>query len=97
MPHRDKCIVRQGYFPETAVDTEEQFAFVSIDVDLYQPIYEGLKFFYPRLVKGGYLFVHDYNHQKFQGAAAAVRRFSDEFAATYLPIPDTAGSAVFIK
>ena len=24
-------------------------------------IYEGLKYFYPRLSLGGYIFVHDYN------------------------------------
>jgi len=97
MPFREQCVVHQGFFPETADGIEETFAFVSIDVDLYQPIIEGLKFFFPQLAKGGCLFVHDYNHQKFQGAASAVKEFADEYGVTYLPIPDTAGSVVFVK
>ena len=50
MKFGDNCIVKRGVFPESAEGcTEERFAFVSIDADLYNPIYEGLNFFYPRL------------------------------------------------
>ena len=56
MAHPDNCIVKQGFFPETATDVEDTFCFVSIDTDLYEPIYQGLKFFYPKLEKGGYIF-----------------------------------------
>lgn len=97
MPCREQCVIHQGFFPETVEGFEETFAFVSIDVDLYQPILEGLRYFFPRLTKGGCIFVHDYNHQKFQGAASAVRQFAAESDVTYLPIPDTAGSVAFVK
>lgn len=97
MPHRERCIIKQGFFPETAAGVNDTFAFVSIDFDLYQPILEGLRFFYPLLAPGGYLFVHDYNHQKFRGAKAAVQQFQKETGIGYLPIPDTAGSVVFVK
>lgn len=55
MPHLNKCHFIKGYFPETAaqVPENEQFCFVNIDVDLYQPILSGCEFFYPRLTGGG--------------------------------------------
>ena len=37
------------------------FCFVSIDTDLYKPTYVGLSEFYPKLVKGGVIIIHDYN------------------------------------
>ncbi len=97
MPYRDKCIVKKGYFPETASDIDEEFAFVSIDTDLYTPIYEGLHFFYPKLAAGGYIFVHDYNNHEFKGAKKAVREFCREAGVSYFPLSDFAGSAVIAK
>lgn len=56
MKDRSKCVVKKGYFPETAKGLEdEQYSFVSIDADLYQPILDGLKYFFPRLTRGGIL------------------------------------------
>ncbi|NPA92960.1 MAG: macrocin-O-methyltransferase [Chloroflexi bacterium] len=50
-----------GWFPETAGPVEdEQFAFVFLDVDLYQSTRDGIAFFYPRLSPGGVLLTHDY-------------------------------------
>ncbi|MDA3943739.1 MAG: class I SAM-dependent methyltransferase [Bacteroidetes bacterium] len=40
---------------------DEQFAFVSIDVDLARPTDDGIRFFYPRLLPGGVMIIHDYN------------------------------------
>jgi len=97
MKYPDNCIVRKGYFPETAQDVDEQFVFVSIDADLFDPIYHGLRYFYPRLQKGGYIFVHDYNSSDYTGAKAAVRRFSSEFDVSYFPLTDSDGSAVLMK
>ena len=50
-----KLELRKGYFPETLIeqDYRQSFAFVSLDADLFKPIYDGLNFFYPRLEKGG--------------------------------------------
>lgn len=47
------------------------FQFVHIDVDLYQPTFDSLNFFYPRLVKGGILICDDYNFSDFPGAKIA--------------------------
>ena len=61
MPHRESCYIAKGYFPDSIPqDISQQFCFVSLDTDLYKPIYDGLSYFWPRMVKGGYIFVHDY-------------------------------------
>lgn len=62
-------------FPEVA---ERSFAFVHVDVDLYQPTKDAFAFFYPRLVPGGILLCDDYGYHTCPGA----RRAFDEFAAT---------------
>lgn len=95
--HSSNCVVKQGFFPETATNVDDAFVFVSIDTDLYQPVYEGLKFFYPRLQKGGSIFVHDYNNDEYKGAKQAVRDFSAEFGVGFFPLSDCTGSAVLTK
>lgn len=97
MPFPDQCIVKEGYFPQTASGLEDDFVFVSLDADLYDPIYAGLNYFYPRLVKGGYIFIHDYNNDCYKGAKQAVRQFCAENNLSFLPIPDTAGTAIIGK
>lgn len=97
MPKRENCKIVKGFFPESVSGISDRFAFVIIDVDLYQPIYEGLKWFWPQMVSGGVILVHDFGTVKFQGAKAAVREFSEETGAPYLPLCDTAGSVAFVK
>lgn len=97
MPFPDQCIIKQGYFPATAKGLDEHFAFVNIDADLYEPIYNGLQFFYPRLNKGGYIFVHDYNNDAYKGAREAVERFCRENELNKLPLPDSCGTVVLMK
>lgn len=97
MPFPDQCIIKKGFFPETAADIDDTFVFVSLDTDLYEPIYQGLIYFYPKMQNGGYIFVHDVNNDSYKGAAKAVEQFSSEQNISFLPIPDSCGSVVFIK
>lgn len=97
MPHPNQCIIKEGFFPETAKGLEEVFAFVSIDTDLYDPIYNGLQYFYPRLVKGGYIFIHDFNNDAYLGAKQAVIKFCSENNISFVPLPDSCGSAIITK
>jgi O-methyltransferase len=54
-------VFHQGVFPETgAVVSDECFAFVHLDVDLYESTLECLRFFYPRMSRGGIIMSHDY-------------------------------------
>lgn len=52
----------KGLFPQTAEPIKDKkFAFVHLDTDLYESTLEGLKFFYPRMVKHGIILSHDYS------------------------------------
>jgi O-methyltransferase len=93
----DRIILHKGHFPETTKGfTNERFALVNIDADLYNPTRAGLEFFYPRLSPGGVLLVHDYN-PKWEGVMKAV----DDFIAT-IPenpdiLPDMEGTIMIIR
>jgi O-methyltransferase len=97
MPNPTQIIVKQGFFPESAIGIEDKFCLVSLDADLYDPLYSGLQFFYPRLTTGGYILIHDYNNETYKGAKKAVRDFCAKNEISYVPIPDTAGTAIITK
>jgi O-methyltransferase len=88
----------KGRFPETAHRCEqERFCFVSLDADLYRPIYEGLRFFYPRMNAGGCILIDDAASPQFPGAGQALRTYCEEENLFPLPLCDVHGSAVLIK
>jgi O-methyltransferase len=65
-----------GWIPDRFFDVDtKNFSFVHIDVDLYQPTLDSLEFFWPRIIKGGYLIIDDYGSSQFPGASAAVDEF----------------------
>lgn len=97
MRHKQNCIVKKGYFPDVMKNVDDRFCFVSLDMDLYQPIYEGLCYFYPRLNKGGYIFVHDCRNLGYLGARKALIDFCDEVGIGYVPLQDHWGTAVITK
>lgn len=100
MPYPDQCIVKKGLFPSTAVGMEnESYAFVSIDVDFEKSILEGLRYFYPRLNKGGAIFVHDYNNRFLEGVRKAVDIYEQEIGdkLSKVPLADEGGTLVLVK
>jgi O-methyltransferase len=90
---------RVGYFPATAQGLEsEKFAFVMLDMDLYQSTKDGLEFFFDRVSPGGYIFLHDYNNPESDwGVSRAVNEFMASKSETLMEIPDTWGSVVIRK
>ncbi|MCM1560737.1 MAG: TylF/MycF family methyltransferase [Butyrivibrio sp.] len=96
MPYREKCIVKKGYFPES-FDLEDEFAFVSLDIDFYGSTRSGLEVIYPRLNKGGYLMVHDFHNLSYTETRNAVIDFCDANGVAYVPIPDVGGTVVIVK
>lgn len=65
-----------GWIPDRFVDIEnKKFAFVHIDVDLYQPTLDSLKFFYSRMTKGGIIICDDYGFTTCVGATQAINEF----------------------
>lgn len=99
LPHSEKAVVRKGYFPETASGLEDQrFLFVNLDFDLYTPILEGLKFFYPRMVSGGVILVHDYFTEYYHGVRKALADFEEFIGKEVIkaPIGDGISVAIYI-
>lgn len=98
LPYPEQAIVRKGFFPETAEGLEDcQYQFVSLDADLYAPTLAGLEYFYPRLVRGGIILLHDYNNERFRGAKQAVNEYESTHGPLLLiPLSDLHGSAVII-
>jgi O-methyltransferase len=94
MKYRKNCIVKKGYFPETAENIDEKFCFVSLDADLYQPMLAGLKYFYPRLEKGGYIFIHDYFNDIFSGTKKAVLEYKNIEKIHCVPLGDDMSIAI---
>jgi O-methyltransferase len=68
-----------GYIPLTLEPVREsRFAFVHIDVDLYQTTRDCLEFFYERMVPGGVMIFDDYGWAIFKDSE---KRAVDEFLA----------------
>lgn len=77
-----------GLFPGTGAPVRDcRFSFVHLDVDLYESTIEALRFFYPRMNRGGMLISHDY--VEFDAVHAA---FSDYFADTSQPVLELTGN-----
>jgi O-methyltransferase len=75
LPFPQKCRFYPGYFPASANGIEDSFAFVNIDMDIYESTLEGLKFFYPRMAENGVIFVHDYFDRTWGGVKKAVDEY----------------------
>jgi O-methyltransferase len=92
-------LFRPGYFPQTISGMENCcFCFVMLDADLYNPTKAGLEFFYPRMSKGGYVFLHDYtSYESNQAVSRAAGEFLADKPEMVIEIPDTWGSALFRK
>jgi len=82
---KEKCVVKQGYFPESLDGLEDTFAFVHIDCDLEKPVLAALEYFYPRLNSGGIICVHDFHNPLFGGVRKVVRDFCIERNIAYSP------------
>ena len=72
--------IHKGWIPDvfaTAPIATEKFAFLHVDVDLYEPTKACLDYFFARLSPGGVIFISNYNVSHWPGSIQAV----DEFVA----------------
>jgi O-methyltransferase len=95
----ENIVFRKGYFPDTACGLErEMFALVMLDCDLYRTSLAALAFFYPRMKRGGYFFMHDFNSpESDHGVSRAAADFMADKAELLTEVPDQFGSALFRK
>lgn len=89
----------KGHFPGSTFDLppDLRFCLVHIDCDLYAPIKAALQYFYPRLINGGFLVMHDYAGLYWNGAEKAIDEFFSDKPERLIPIPDKSGTAVIRK
>lgn len=96
--HPENVHLVRGYFPDsTAQIPETEYAFVSLDPDLYAPTLAGLQYFWPRLVSGGVILLHDYTSMQFPGVKKAADEFMVPKGLVPVPLMDLHGSAVLVK
>lgn len=89
--------IHQGFFPASAVDVpaDRRFKFVHLDLDIYHSTLDGLRFFYPRLVRKGIIISHDYGNVTAPGVRQAFDEFLTETDEPFLQLWDT--QCVLIK
>ena len=99
MPHPEVITVKPGFFPNSLEGLEERFCLVSLDVDFYQATLDGLRYFWPRLEKGGYLMLHDWGSPKLRGVAKALADYEQELGQRIpaVPLCDVGGSLILSK
>ena len=89
MRYLDNVIIKQGFVPESFDGFEDKFCFVNLDMDLYKPTLEALKYFYPRMIEGCGILVHDYfDTFNFPNLKKGVIEFAEETGAKTFPIGD---------
>ena len=72
---------------------------VNLDFDLYQPILSGLRFFYPKMLRGSVILVHDYYHAGLPGIREAIKQYEKEIGReiSKLPIGDNQSIALLAQ
>lgn len=94
MPHKEQIRIYKGIFPHSAEGIEEEWCFVNVDADLYEPTLAGLEYFYPKMQRGGIILIHDYFSRAFHGVRDAVKYYCRKNQIAYIPIGDTLSVAI---
>jgi len=85
----------KGWIPQVLAQLpERKYAFVHIDVDLYEPTRGALAYFQPRMLPGGVILNDDFSTPLFPGAGKAWIEHFDRAAAPYVVL-DT-GQSVYM-
>jgi len=73
------CVLAKGIFPDEVEPPDTiRFAFVHIDVDLYQSTLDCYEYFYPRMVRGGFMVCDDYGFWGTTGTKQAIDEFFED-------------------
>lgn len=97
MVYPENIVIKKGYFPESMQDVEDRFCFVNLDMDLYVPMLNGLRYFWDKMVYSGCILLHDYFSDVFTGVKQAVDVFEAERGIDIFktPIGDKCSIALF--
>ena len=86
----------KGWIPARFREIDDRvFAFVHIDVDLYEPTKDSIAFFYERTVPGGIIVCDDYGFITCPGAHRAMKEFMSDKPEHVIHL--TTGQGVIVK
>ena len=86
----------KGWIPDRFSDVvSAKFSLVHLDVDLYEPTLDSLRFFYPRMTPGGAFVCDDYGSAYCPGAKRAMDEYFAPLPEKVLPL--TTGQAIVVK
>lgn len=92
----DRCHYYKGWIPARFPEVRDRkFAFVHIDVDLYEPTRDTLEFFYPRVSPGGVIVCDDYGSTLCPGARKAMDEFMADKPEALFHVPT--GQSLVVK
>ena len=95
MTYPKRCIIKKGYIPETFDGITDEFCFVNLDMDLYQPMLAAMDFFYPKMISGGVILLHDFFNETLPGVKRAVDAFEIAHGqVAKIPIGDSSSIAI---
>lgn len=88
--------IYENWIPDCfAAASEESFAFVHVDVDLYAPTRDAITFCYPRLIDGGIMLFDDYGFMTCPGARRAIDEFIEGASERLVRLPT--GQAYLVR
>jgi O-methyltransferase len=84
--YKDRVTFHPGLFPaDTGHEVEDlRFSFVHLDMDLYEGTLGALRFFWPRMNRGGIMLCHDY--PQIAGIVRAIHEFFADQPESFLPL-----------
>ncbi len=77
----------KGWVPEVLETlAPRKYSFVHLDMDLAEPMASAIRYFHPRLERGGIILCDDYGDRKWPGVKAGVDRACLEVGARVIPL-----------
>ena len=90
--------ILKGWIPEifNCLDKNNKYKFVHLDVDLFQPTFDSLKYIFDKVVDGGVILTDDFSSPSFPGNQKAWHKFFvSRNIRNYMILPS--GQSVYIK
>lgn len=88
----------KGWIPSRFNEVSElTFGLVALDLDIYQPTLDALRFFYPRLKSGGVIWLDDFGLNTWPGCSRAVFDFKAGLSGRDLFMKNPFGGLVIVK
>jgi hypothetical protein len=90
--------ILKGRFQDTCnILDDMKFAFVHLDMDIYNPTIFALTYFEDKMLKGGVILLDDYGFLSCPGIEKAVNEFTANTGAKFFGMPLLTGQFVFVK